>query len=126
MFRVLIFLVTLSLLALSITITMFNPLSIEVDLYFQKLLWEGLNFALLETSAREIPILATNIIGNKDIVASGKTGYLFETLEEFNEALALLKTPAVRQDMGLAAAKRTALLFNSCINFRKLSSIYQA
>ena len=36
MFRVLIFLVTLSLLALSIIISMLNPLSIEIDLYFQK------------------------------------------------------------------------------------------
>ncbi len=33
MFRVLIFLVTLSLLALSITISMLNPAPIEVDLY---------------------------------------------------------------------------------------------
>ena len=36
MFRVLIFLATLSLLALSIIISMLNPLSIEIDLYFQK------------------------------------------------------------------------------------------
>ena len=36
MFRVLIFLITLSLLALSITLSMLNPLSIEIDLYFQK------------------------------------------------------------------------------------------
>ena len=36
MFRVLIFLVTLSLLALSIIISMLNPLSIEMDLYFYK------------------------------------------------------------------------------------------
>jgi uncharacterized integral membrane protein len=36
MFRVLIFLVTLSLLALSIIISMLNPLSMEIDLYFQK------------------------------------------------------------------------------------------
>tara|TARA_B110000438_G_C15530258_1_gene528109 strand:- start:88 stop:384 length:297 start_codon:yes stop_codon:yes gene_type:complete len=36
MFRVLIFLVTLSLLGLSITISMLNPLSIEIDLYFKK------------------------------------------------------------------------------------------
>ena len=36
MFRVLIFLVTLSLLALSIIISMLNPLSIEIDLYFHK------------------------------------------------------------------------------------------
>jgi uncharacterized integral membrane protein len=36
MFRFLIFLVTLSLLALSIIISMLNPLSIEIDLYFHK------------------------------------------------------------------------------------------
>ena len=36
MFRVLIFLVTLSLLALSIIVSMLNPLPIEIDLYFQK------------------------------------------------------------------------------------------
>jgi uncharacterized integral membrane protein len=36
MFRFLIFLVTLSLLALSIIISMLNPLSMEIDLYFQK------------------------------------------------------------------------------------------
>ena len=36
MFRVLIFLVTLSLLALSIIISMLNSLPMEIDLYFQK------------------------------------------------------------------------------------------
>ena len=36
MFRVLIFLVTVSLLALSVTISMLNPLDLEIDLYFHK------------------------------------------------------------------------------------------
>lgn len=36
MFRVLIFLVTLALLALSITLSMLNPSIIEIDLYLQK------------------------------------------------------------------------------------------
>jgi len=36
MFRVLIFLVTLSLLALSITISMLNPSAIEIDLYLHR------------------------------------------------------------------------------------------
>ena len=98
----------------------------KLDLYLQTSLWEGLPFALLEASARKIPILATNIIGNKDIVASGKTGFLFENLEEFDEALKLLKPLEIREKMGKAAAKRTKLLFNSCINFKKLILIYQA
>jgi len=98
----------------------------KLDLYLQTSLWEGLPFALLEASAREIPILATDIIGNKDIVASGKTGFLFEDLEGFNQALALLKPAKAREEMGKAAAKRTALLFNSCVNFKKLISVYQA
>ena len=36
MFRVLIFLVTVSLLALSVTISMLNPLDLDIDLYFHK------------------------------------------------------------------------------------------
>lgn len=98
----------------------------KLDLYLQTSLWEGLPFALLEASAREIPILATNIIGNKDIITSGKTGFLFENLKEFNETLELLKPATIREQMGSAAAKRTALLFNSNLNFKKLISIYQA
>jgi glycosyltransferase involved in cell wall biosynthesis len=39
--------------------------------------WEGLPIALLEAMARAVPSIATDVTGNKDAVADGRTGYLF-------------------------------------------------
>ncbi|HBO28559.1 MAG TPA: glycosyltransferase family 1 protein, partial [Leeuwenhoekiella sp.] len=97
-----------------------------LDLYLQTSLWEGLPIALLEASAREIPIVATNIIGNKDIVAAGKTGFLFDAEYEFDQILKKSKNQSTRIALGNAAKKRTAILFNSAVNFQKLIRLYQA
>ena len=97
-----------------------------LDLYLQTSLWEGLPIAILEASAREIPIVATNIIGNKDIVADGKTGFLFDAEHEFDQILQKSKNQSTRIALGNAAKKRTAILFNSAVNFRKLIRLYQA
>lgn len=40
--------------------------------------WEGLPFVLLEALARGIPIIASNIAGNRAALADGKYGLLFE------------------------------------------------
>ena len=98
----------------------------QLDVYVQTSLWEGLPIAVLEASARKIPVLATHIIGNKDIIAPGKTGYLFKTTEEFEEVLKKLKPLEVRQKMGINAANRTTRLFNSRVNFEKLIAIYRS
>ncbi|WP_442847075.1 glycosyltransferase [Leeuwenhoekiella sp. H156] len=96
----------------------------ELDLYVQTSLWEGLPIAVLEAAAREIPIIATHIIGNQDVVKSGRTGCLFEDAESFEACLDALQPKAVREKLGQAAAKRNRLLFDSTINFSKLGEIY--
>ncbi len=95
-----------------------------LDVYLQTSLWEGLPIAVLEASSREIPVIATNIIGNKDIIRSGQTGYLFENTEEFQECLQALKSVEERKQIGLAAAKRNRILFDSTTNFNKLAALY--
>ena len=96
----------------------------QLDVYLQTSLWEGLPIAVLEASSREIPVIATNIIGNKDIIKSGQTGYLFQNAEEFQECLHALKSLEVREKIGLAAAKRNRLLFDCNTNFNKLAELY--
>lgn len=39
--------------------------------------WEGLPLAVLEAMSLGIPVVATDVVGNKDAVASGITGYLY-------------------------------------------------
>ena len=96
----------------------------ELDVYLQTSLWEGLPIAVLEAAAREIPIIATHIIGNQDVVKSGRTGCLFQDAESFEACLDALQPKAVREKLGQAAAKRNRLLFDSTINFSKLGEIY--
>lgn len=95
-----------------------------LDVYLQTSLWEGLPIALLEAASREIPIIATDIIGNKDIIATGKTGFLFSDISEFSYILKKLKPASVRDRIGKANLKRCRLLFDSTLNFEKLISIY--
>jgi hypothetical protein len=96
----------------------------SIDVYLQTSLWEGLPIALLEAMALEKPIIATNIIGNKDVVNHGETGYLINDLEDFNKSIELLKDKNKRKKMGDAALKRVVKEFNSDTNFKKLIELY--
>jgi glycosyltransferase involved in cell wall biosynthesis len=95
-----------------------------IDVYLQTSLWEGLPIALLEAMALEKPIIATNIIGNKDVVNHGVTGYLINDLEDFSKSIELLKDKNKRKKMGDAALKRVTKEFNSETNFETLIDFY--
>ncbi len=56
-----------------------NPRSYLIDsfCYISTSRWEGMPLAILEAMALGLPIIATNVTGNKDVVIHGKNGYLF-------------------------------------------------
>ena len=64
----------------------------QADIYLQTSLWEGMPVALLEAMALEKPVIASNIIGNKDLITNNETGLLCssDNLEEFVQAVKLL------------------------------------
>lgn len=96
----------------------------DIDIYLQSSLWEGLPIAVLEAMAMKKPVLATNIIGNKDVVKHGETGYLFETVDELNTFIAKLKNKSHRDKLGEEGFKRVENLFNSEKNFQSLHELY--
>ena len=98
----------------------------KADVYLQTSLWEGLPIALLEAAAQKIPIVATAIIGNRDIIVNGKTGILIEEASDFKAALNTIEAPHKRKKMGMANYERCSLLFDSSRNFNKLISIYSS
>ncbi len=97
----------------------------ELDIYLQTSLWEGLPIAVLEAMALRKPILATNVIGNKDIVIPGVSGFLFDKIEDIDPLMKQLEDKTSRLNMGQQAYEQCKRDFNKDLNFFKLISIYK-
>jgi glycosyltransferase involved in cell wall biosynthesis len=96
-----------------------------IDIYIQTSLWEGLPIAVLEAMALKKPVLATNIIGNKDIVVTNETGFLFDDIDELSLYFEQLKEDKIRSIFGDNALKRCYALFDKNKNFKALAELYQ-
>lgn len=121
------------LTAPNITITgwLFNQEEVHnhmcrLDVYLHTSLWEGLPYAILEAMAQKKPVIATNVIGNKDAVVHGETGFLFNEPQELEPYIALLKDPAARTEMGLKGYNRCVEEFNNSKSFTQLLGYYRA
>ncbi|MFD1603228.1 glycosyltransferase [Flavobacterium artemisiae] len=104
--------------------TVFSTLN-SIDIYLQTSLWEGLPIAVLEAMVLEKPVVATNIIGNKDAVVHNKTGFLFDDIRELDSYFEILKEKQKRMEFGKNGFERTLELFDKNQNFRQLLALYQ-
>jgi glycosyltransferase involved in cell wall biosynthesis len=96
-----------------------------IDIYIQSSLWEGLPIAVLEAMAMQKPVLATNIIGNKDVVVHNETGFLFDEIAELDNYIEILKDEEVRHRFGIKGLERCQDLFDSAKNFKQLIALYE-
>jgi len=96
------------------------------DVYLQVSLWEGLSIAILEAMALGKPIVASNIVGNKDSVKDGETGFLINTTDEAVSAIKKLQDESLRKVMGKASYQRCKDLFDKDKNFEELIKIYES
>lgn len=78
-------------------------------------LWEGMPLALLEAMASGVPVVASQISGNRGLIADSIDGYLFDV----NDASALagkirrlIEDPAKARQMGAAARSKATSQYN--------------
>lgn len=95
------------------------------DIYIQTSSWEGLPFTIIEAMALGKPIIATNVIGNKDAVKHGYNGFLCDNVNDFVIYINsfLLREKSI-MEFGLASVKRSNKIFDRDKNFKKLAEIY--
>ena len=73
------------------------------------------------------PVIASNIIGNKDVVVHNETGFLFNNFKEaclyINK---LIDNKELRTMFGNNGFKRCKTYFNTKLNFRQLIDYYKS
>src|SRR5690554_1307934 len=101
------------------------PLLNQLDIYLQTSLWEGLPIAILEAMACKKPIVATDVIGNKDLVIENENGFLFQEISQLDAVFSQLESESFRQRLGEKSFEYCNEKFNSEKNFQKLVEIYK-
>lgn len=75
------------------------------DVYLTTSRYEGLPYSLIEALRRGLPIVATDVVGNTELVEEGRTGFLFSPSDEAlagRRLVELIEKPLLRREMGIA------------------------
>lgn len=73
------------------------------DIYLSTSLWEGLPYSLIEAATCGLPIIATNVTGNTEMVSDAENGYLFPLNNPdiaVKKILELESSPDLQKHMG--------------------------
>ncbi|OXI18054.1 glycosyltransferase [Burkholderia sp. AU15512] len=100
-------------------------LTAELDIYVQTSRWEGMPVALIEAQVAGIPAVVTDVVGNRDVVIHGVTGYVASNAAEMAAYLTTLRDDRqLREQMGAAARKRAIQRFSMNAIFRQWNALY--
>jgi glycosyltransferase involved in cell wall biosynthesis len=97
----------------------------DADIYLSTSRYEGLPTVLLLAMEKQIPIIATNVDGNKDVIFDTINGFLCENVTEIAEKIILLaKNKEIRKQMGCKAREILKQKFDIKENIRLLERLY--
>ena len=96
-----------------------------LDTYVLPSLWEGLPLALLEGLAIGVPLVATTVGGNPEVIVPGENGYLVPPKDEGALAEALLKVKAGGADFARAVRSASRARFDARFSESAMTSAHE-
>ncbi len=98
-----------------------------MDIFVLSSLWEGLPIVLLEAMASELSVVATNVIGNKEVVIDGETGFLVPPRNPGKLAekiIALIENKPLRKKFGENGRRRVKELYSLDRMVKETEEVY--
>jgi glycosyltransferase involved in cell wall biosynthesis len=99
-----------------------------MDLSVLTSLSEGLSITLLESMNHALPIVATRVGGNPEVIVSGETGFLVppkDTLAFAEKVVLVLKDPQLARRLGEAGKERVRSYFSLSATAEKYLKVYE-
>lgn len=95
----------------------------KIRFYVQFSLWEGLPVSLLEALYLGKPSVATNVIGNRDVIINGENGFL---IHDINEAIERLTLYFQNQTLYDEHSRRSSGMVEEKFNVQKMLEQYRS
>jgi glycosyltransferase involved in cell wall biosynthesis len=98
-----------------------------LDIFVLPSLSEGMSNTLLEAMASSLPVVATNVGGNPELVEDGRSGWLFQPGDVSGltaKLERLTKDPNLRQALGQAARNRAVEQFSLELMIDRYRKLY--
>lgn len=97
----------------------------DLDILYYPTLWEGMPLSLINAQLLGIPVVATDIVGNRDVVIDGETGILANSEDSLHSALGdLIDNANLREKLGRAASVRASERFDPELRADQSFDIY--
>ena len=96
------------------------------DIYLSTSRWEGLPYALIEAQSLGLPIVATNVVGNNEVVENNKNGFLFDSTDEACDCIGkLIENKSLYDNFSHTAKQNFKDKFEIKIMINKTENIYR-
>jgi len=99
----------------------------EYDLLINTSLVEACPYSILEAMAKGLPIIASNVGGNKELVRHGYNGFLYNNIDELTSYIInFIKNPKLIKVMGYNSIEKTNSMFKFEIFIDKHLKLYES
>lgn len=99
----------------------------DLDIYIQTSLWEGMPVAIIEAMLTGLPVIANDVIGNRDVLNIGQTGFIAKSKSDFVESIQnLSNNKTLRQKVGQEAREVAKQRFSLDRMVKELLEVYSS
>ncbi|MGV0954039.1 MAG: glycosyltransferase [Fluviibacter sp.] len=99
----------------------------KTDIFVLPSLWEGMPLALIEAQAAGLPAVVSDVVGNRDVVIDGETGFICKDDAALLEKTRLLiEDASLRKKMGQSARDMASVRFSVDRMHREMMAVYSS